>query len=318
MLSEELFRRVLIQPITELEPDELRIISGYATANMVDRHYEKIQQLGFDLSINLIIGMTINDGIEKAQHLAFIKAMNQYDFQCRYISNGNPVHAKAYIWLKNNKPLASFIGSANYTLTGFGRSQIEVLGNCDEVVANRFFESNLCNAIYCTNDEVENRVILKETRRFNDKISEDTVELSLLTSRNGKIPERSGINWGQRGDRNRNQAYIAIPSKIYRDRPDFFPPTGEQFTVLTDDGDSFIFVRAQANGKALHTTQDNSLLGKYLRARLGVDSGKYVTRDHLTEYGRSTITFTKIDNETFIMDFRPNLDVGEGMEEYQI
>ncbi len=139
------------------------------------------------------------------------------------------------------------------------------------------------------------------------------VTLSLLTS--SKTPAKSGINWGQRPFRDPNQAYIHVPVEVQKSG--FFPDLGEQFTVLTDDGKSFVMVRAQQNGKALHTTHNNALLGKYFRTRIGIDSGQYVERYHLDQYGRTTVSFTKIDDETYFLDFSPNMDPGENTETYE-
>ena len=75
------------------------------------------------------------------------------------------------------------------------------------------------------------------------------------------------------------------------------------FTVLTDDGLSMSLVRAQEKGKALHSNPSNALLGQYIRDRIGVSSGEYVTRQHLENYGRSDITFTQLDEDSYDMDF---------------
>ena len=79
--------------------------------------------------------------------------------------------------------------------------------------------------------------------------------------------------------------------------------------VLTDDGFPFVFVVAQGKkGKALQTTQNNSLLGEYIRTRMGLPSGEFIEREHLEDYGRTDVTFTKIDEETYLMDFSPDIE----------
>ena len=100
-----------------------------------------------------------------------------------------------------------------------------------------------------------------------------------------------------------NQAYIRLTSNIYR--TDFFPPVSVHFTLLTDDGKTLICTRAQQNGKAIHTPHNNSLIGEYFRRRLGVANGEPVQKRHLEKYGRSEVTFYKIDDETYYMDFSP-------------
>ena len=50
----------------------------------------------------------------------------------------------------------------------------------------------------------------------------------------------------------------------------------------------------------MQTTDDNSEIGDYLRAQLNLNSGEYVMRQHLNAYGRTDVTFTKIDDETIL------------------
>ncbi|OFX27910.1 MAG: hypothetical protein A2X08_05875 [Bacteroidetes bacterium GWA2_32_17] len=129
----------------------------------------------------------------------------------------------------------------------------------------------------------------------------ESVTLTLLDSDTRETPKRSGINWGQRDRREHNQAYINIPAKV--GRSGFFPERYETFTVVTDDNKQMICVRAQDEGKGLHSTLNNSLLGEYFRYRLGLKSGEFVTKEHLLKYGRTDITFYKIDAENYLMDF---------------
>ncbi len=136
MIHEDLFRHVLIAPASNLSGGCLRIVSGFATANMADRHMEHLKDLDLDISIGMIIGMTIQHGIQEAQHSAFRKLVEQaswgVDFQCRYVVKGNPVHAKSYVWLDNRgRSTEAFCGSANYTMSGFGRGQVEVISPAD-------------------------------------------------------------------------------------------------------------------------------------------------------------------------------------------
>jgi len=313
VLSEGLFQEVLIAPAREQGINRLQIISGFATAAMADRHMEELAKLNCKISIDLIIGMTRRNGIERAQHFALKKLTKEQpydmDFNCRYVVKGNPVHAKAYCWMRDNQPVTGFNGSANYTRTAFSRSQIETMSAVDGQPVADFYSQILRQTTDCLDSEIADKIALTETRTVND--DSETITLSLL-DRTGETPARSGINWGQRAGRDGNQAYINIPAKI--GKSGFFPDRYEPFTVLTDDGDSFIMVRAQDSGKALHTTQNNALLGDYLRVRMRVPSGNYVTRQHLIEYGRTDIGFTKIDDETYLLDFRPNTGPGEDME----
>ena len=314
MLINNLFSQVLIEPALRHAKTRLRIVSGFATGSMAHRHLEELAKRGADASIELIVGMTNHSGIEKAQHKVLCDlAQNRaygMDFSCRYIAQNSPVHAKTYVWLNDSGPFMAFCGSANYTITGFIRRQIEAVTGADPVAVSKFYEECLPYTINCLDETVPDCVALTETRRTDDNVNEDTITLSLLTKSTGETHKKAGLNWGQRPGRNPNQAYIPIPAQHY----DFFPKIGEQFTVQTDDGFPFVFVRAQQMGKALHTTQNNALLGEYIRTRMELPSGEFVTRQHLLDYGRTDVTFIKIDEETYLMDFSPSSEAEHSIE----
>lgn len=330
MLIDNLFCRVLEAPAEEQGVDRLRIVSGFATANMADRHMERLSEIGCPISIELIIGMPLRDGIERAQHYALRRLAREFrygmNFSCHYVTEGPPVHAKTYCWFRGDEPVMAFMGSANYTCTGFNllQAQIETMISADARFVADFQTDIQRSADNCLSEGIDNQINIVESRRITDMgrnregeanrnmdmnrgvdENENVIHLSLLSSRGNETPEISGINWGQRPDRNKNQSYINIPADI--GRSGFFPDRPIPFTVLTDDGNVFIMVRAQDDGKGLQTTHNNALLGAYLRDRMRVPSGEYVTRQHLERYGRTDITFIKIDNETYLLDFRPNI-----------
>lgn len=126
------------------------------------------------------------------------------------------------------------------------------------------------------------------------KISRGTRIVNLpLTVRDKRteVPKNSGLNWGQRGDRNRNEACITVPTEI--DRMNFFPKRNKSFEVRTDDGCTFRLKRTGDRGKNLQGEEHLAPLGEYFRKRLGVKSGARVTLRHLQRYGRYDVTFTR-------------------------
>ncbi|MBI3397900.1 MAG: NgoFVII family restriction endonuclease [Deltaproteobacteria bacterium] len=325
MITKNLFDKVLVDPVKD-GADTLCIVSGYATAAMTFRHFEAVKRI-YDkqIHINLIVGMCPYDGLSLSNHKAF-QAFSSVDFhgffECSYIVNSPPVHSKSYVWLQGKKPICGFIGSANYTQNAFSNNQRELLAQYDPKLGVDYFQSLIHDTIYCTHHEIENHIeIYRDTyyaRRRREQferqglhlITSETpdlqglpaVRISLLDNRSS-LPQRSGLNWGQRPEERRepNQAYIRLPSTVYR--TDFFPPATAHFTVLTDDNKVLICTRAQQNGKAIHTPHNNSLIGEYFRNRLGIPFGQPVTKTSLIRYGRTDIDFYKIDEETYFMDF---------------
>lgn len=320
MILRDLFTLTLIKPALELGGNNLFIVSGYASPNMVSRHIEKFNELNLSINIKLIIGMVKTDGLVKSSHESIKRLCNEYsNFECHYLVHNYAVHSKVYSWFKDNNPLASYIGSANYTQNAFSNRQREVLTLSDPQKGRDYYYELLLDSIDCRDSQVEDLIeiyerqyIVRNTSKLHSKLEVDSsidlpkVSVSLL-DREGNLPQRSGLNWGQRPEYNRdpNQAYLRLTSDIYK--TDFFPPIGEHFTIITDDDKNIICARAQENGKAIHSIESNSRLGEYFRHRIGLPSGAPISTQDLKNYGRDFITFTKLDEETYLLDFSSNL-----------
>ncbi len=319
MINNDLFNEILIKPSKNC--NQLNIISGYASPAMANKHLATLQN---NTSINLIVGMVPYDGIGIGRHNGF-KALDTDSprFNCNYLTTEPAVHIKSYIWLANGIPKVAFTGSGNYSQNAFFGGTIESFAEDDPVASNDLFQSIQMNTLSCLSNEVENNVKFYEEfykrnsvkklfeipalgnsgnkELLNDIITEDSRTLTLLSTSDGETHNQSGLNWGQRYGREPNQAYIPIPSAV--SQSGFFPPRANHFTLITDDNESFDCVVAQDGDKAIHSTKNNSLLGRYFRKRLGVPLGEFVTRGHLQAYGRTDLKICKIDDETYFMDF---------------
>lgn len=306
--------KILIQPALD-GANELRIISAYASPSMASWHMEKLKELQLDnVNIKLIVGMCPYDGLSLVAHKGFQKLHQEIDaqvdapqFTCQYIYKSPPAHSKMYLWYKNGKPVCAFTGSANYTLKGFSKECEELMLECSIDEAVFYFHSMESKSIYCIDEEVENYIrIYRDQPIANyeimnaDNPKEQSITLSFL-SKTGEVAKSSGLNWGQREGRNPNQAYIPFPSKY--SKGDFLPLNKRHFTVVTDDGMSMILRVEQDNNKAITTPGNNAELGQYFRDRLGLDSGALIKREDLIRYGRTDVTFIKLDDEHYIMDF---------------
>ena len=327
MLTKNLFQEVLLQP-AKIGANKLYIVSGYATAAMAFHHMQSLRQINNLVSVDLIVGMSVTEGLSESNHKGFQKLV-QSDlnsiFSCSYLIGMPPVHSKVYSWFKDEEPICGFVGSANYTQTAFGKNQREVMSCSDAEEGSNYFQDLISQSIYCDHIDAENFVQIYNEKSY-ERIRREKVQLphlyqeseilSLtpnllgllsvqvnLLDRNGVLPQRSGLNWGQRPEYNRepNQAYIKLPSAIYN--TNYFPQRGVHFTVLTDDDKVLICTRAQDNAKAIETPHNNSLIGEYFRNRLGLPNGAPVTTEDLLRYGRTTVDFYKIDDETYFMNF---------------
>lgn len=315
IISTELFDKALIEPLRQ-GANKLCIVSGYATATMVLRHIEFAhnQVPRSQFSIDLVVGMAVQDGLENKNHKGFIELQTDnydFDFNCSYVVGRPPVHTKLYTWLSNNNAVMAFAGSANYSQSAFSPSMKEILAEVNPYESLEYFnqikgESQNCSAANISDfiNLYDKRIVTQVNNADEDDfISElESVTLTLLDSSTGEVPPRSGLNWGQRPEvgREPNQAYINIPASIQRSG--FFPDHGVWFTLLTDDGKQLLCRRAQQNGKGIHT-RNNSEMGEYFRYRLGLANGAFVTVADLLRYGRTDVTIYKTDEETYYMDF---------------
>jgi hypothetical protein len=340
LLVQNLYSTALVDPIfRKTDLNRLLIVSGYASSAMGFHHLNDLHEQNKFPKVELIYGMIQSDGISRNNHKGF-QSLSKSDFPntftCLYLGRGEPVHAKVYIWCKDDTPKIAFTGSANYTQSALVKSQRrEVLTECNPSRAFDYFKALRADSINCNDSRIsklfsitlktrtgesrdsallknENKLPQTEIKRsapttfILDKNSPffglEKTTLSLL-DKTGNVPKRSGLNWGQRPElrRNPNQAYLTVRGDL-RKRT-YFPERGTYFTVLTDDDKIIQCVRAQDGGKGIHTPHDNSEIGKYIRDRIGLASGAPVTVQDLLNYGRTTIDFYKIDDENFYMDF---------------
>lgn len=316
MYFHDLDKVVFFNPIKQ-DVNRLCILSGYATPNMASWLIKNISdRLARPINISLIVGMIPYDGLSISVHEGFKELLeeklpqNIQGFTCSYVYDNAPVHSKIYIWLKDDVPIVAYTGSADFTQNAFSLRKRENLLECDPVIAYEYYKKVENDSIYCNHAEIEDHIILYPTHPILDNENNPTgslsgaeiesVTLSLL-AKNGDIGTKSGLNWGQRKGRNKNQAYIPLPISIAKSG--FFPLNKQHFTVVTDDHHQLILRVEQQFDKAVTTPLSNDQLGEYFRNRLGLANGQFVTKDDLINYGRSDVTFYKLDEEQYYLDF---------------
>lgn len=316
MFSDNISQRIFFAPSIR-GGDTLLILSGYATPTMASWLIKSFQEQNMSsVNISLLIGMVPYNGLSLPIHEGFKELHGKEypnaveNFTCSYVCENPPVHANLYIWLQNETPIMAFTGSANFVQNAFISSRKEVMEYCDPEEAFSMFEKIEASSIYCNHSEVEDQIVLRPTHQILDAENNpittlagegiSSIKLSLLTIK-GDIGEKSGLNWGQRKGRNRNQAYIHLPA--HTARTEFFPLDKRHFTVVTDDGHTLLLRVEQQNNKAITTPLSNAQLGEYFRNRLGLGNGSFVTKQDLLNYGRTDVTFYKIDDEQYFMDF---------------
>jgi hypothetical protein len=316
IISNDLIEQVLIAPIRD-GCNALWVVSGYSSPSMFHAHKQWCREHDLPIpEVSLVVGMTARDGLSRVAHEGFSKLarVRNSKFECRYLTGDIPVHSKVYAWTRDGVPVRGFIGSANYSQTAFSNHQEEVLHEIDAEDAELYVHEVTSRGISCLEENISELVTLHELTEPGHTLPArrapqveggadlQTVSLQLFTDRGGRrVPDKSQLNWGQRPGRNRNQAYIAVPMRVHE--LGFFPDLAVHFTVMTDDGEVLDCVRAQEWGKAIETPESNAILGEYFRRRLGVPLGDPVTFEDLERYGRADVSFTRISDTEFYLDF---------------
>lgn len=289
---------------------ELRVLTGFASSAFVHHVLYDFE----DLKLEVVLGMVKAEPITVWDHNEYVRlADSTQRLSVRYFIGAPPIHSKILFWERTPScDKIAFVGSANFSWHGF-RDYQEVMVEADPVLAEKAFPPP-DKLVDCTDKRVFQllRMSYQKEHCFSEiDISavgavvknRPCLDLPLVEVRTGRVHERSGLNWGQRSGREPNQAYIPIPSRVHAQNPGFFPDRGIEFTMITDDGESFICVVAQDNNKAIETSRDNSILGRYFRRRLGLPYGTKITNKHIESYGRNYVTIYKVDEGTYFMDF---------------
>ncbi|MBT5426879.1 MAG: NgoFVII family restriction endonuclease [Bacteroidetes bacterium] len=310
IISNSLSEEILTSPIRRREADSLHILSGFASSNAASRHLRSLSEISDNFNLQLTIGMARNGAITQNSHLAFRRLTQEFyctKFSCNYMPVTSPIHSKIYVWLREQTPVRAWICSANYTQAAlYTFRQQEVASSCNPNQALEIVQQAYNSGVSCTSDSaqacVADRVpsIAGNVIQRGDLVLE-TVSWSLLSdTREDGL--RYGINWGHRGTRNRNEAYIPIPSQVYN--TSFFPDRPINFTVRTDDGFVFTCVREQDNGKAITTPINNSDIGLWLRRRIGLNSGDLITSDNLQSANVAIVSFSKISEDEYLLEMK--------------
>lgn len=141
----------------------------------------------------------------------------------------------------------------------------------------------------------------------------ETIIIPLYTTtRNGSkvIFPKSGLNQWNAGGRARNYDEVYVPfNSVLRDlHENFFPRRDTPFIVELPNGKTMSMKICQDNGKAI-MSNPNKALGKWLlRDILKLPESKILTYDMLLEIGIDSISFQKLGNNKYKINFK---QVGE-------
>jgi hypothetical protein len=159
--------------------------------------------------------------------------------------------------------------------------------------------------------------------------TDDFVILPLYSDRSGQVEAKSGINqWNAAGrQRKFGEAYIPVPAKIHKLKPDFFPSAEVSFPLSMPDGTEISVKICQANGKALMSNPNVELAswlfsqidGTLEKAKGRLHEGRPYTYEDLLSIGRDSVKILKRTDGSFqlmpsgIGDFEDFIESLEGL-----
>lgn len=321
----------------------LKIITAFTDCERISTHMIhlaegiKSNRLTKGISVEILLGMTKSSLSQKKHEdicrlLRFINSTKGMPkVTCRYICSGPEVHSKVYLWsyydaLGKINPQIAYCGSLNYTMNAFYKRR-ESVSRCNETDAQVYYDELYPDTVDCFDPDVAGKLknVLNNSSAEADEPDNSEcdytlydgekpvalIEVSLLRADGSDTGYGSGINWGIRKNgtkRNQNQAYIPYnhQDKVAGFFPDRVNPDDENcpmFKVLTKDFGSFHMRMAQQGNKALHSVESNAILGEWIRKRIGAPMGGYVTKQMLELYGKTSVTFRKYADGTYLLDF---------------
>lgn len=321
----------------------LKIITAFTDCERIANHMinlsdgMKTNRFEKGISVDIILGMTKSSLSEKKHNeiCRLLGYLNQTKgmpkVSCRYIRNGAEVHSKIYLWNTIDKvlgeaPFIAYCGSLNYTMNAFYKRR-ETVSMCSPSEAFKYYKALLPDTVDCFDEDVFDKLKnIKNNKateleevdncendyNYYDKLNPvEKITVSLLKADGSETGYGSGINWGIRKNgtkRNPNQAYIPYnkDDKVIGFFPDRVFPEDKNcpiFKVITKDFGLFHMRMAQSGNKGLHSAESNAILGEWIRKRLGVPLGGYVTKQMLELYGKTYVTFRKYEDGTYLLDF---------------
>ena len=293
--------------------DKLVIISGYITPTYFKKIYDS-----FKGKIEIYVGM--GDGkYKKSTFYAIetvLKEINDNRLEVFYTDFD--VHAKIYIWSNSLGSRKILIGSANFS-DSMTKDYKEVLGEISSNEVLAYYNHVKTNSTRF--EDVDKKTIKGEKYDISADphtepvlIGEDGALLSLLTSQKGQpnvygfvakkydVHGGGGLNWGFSNAMPKpNDAYIPIPMSLVEANGSIFKTTKKAILAIWDDGTEMEMLLEGNNvtkdghiyPKQISSYNNKSILGKYLRKRIGNKLGinlvipDSVTKDDLRADGRS-------------------------------
>lgn len=306
----------------------LKVISGYASSTFLKRVIEEFPSL----KIDLYIGMT-HQGVSKKDHEMYCEwTRDNGQVKVYYQTTLIPNHMKILMF-EVGALKRIFLGSANFSENGFLYQQ-EIMTEVETNLDALYIQQH-ANSIICIHPQVDKYVTFFEvdyvSQAFGEqeilerieeiKLDEDeqnlqqylqfksTLEASTTNSFSKDfsievvLPKSGNPHWASNGVnawRQNKQPHLLQTNKVKFNN---YFPSEQMFDIYADDG---VKLKAKVTGKfnSRQLSVENVNLYEYVCKRIGLNNGAPISYENLLAYGRTNMVFNRIDNKTYIMNFR--------------
>lgn len=315
----DLFKETLLEPGKVY--DEIQIVSGYSSYSFL----KEVTDILPDLKITLILGMTPY-GISKDNLEGYRKLCKLNSNIDVYIQIEEPVtHIKLYQWYKNSVPMKCFVGSANFSHSGF-KNQREIL-LLSKLNYASIVSDTLRMCVHCSSEKVEDNIkiysneieylindaensvnseMIKESQielttdkmcvktmkqiKRNYVLDDDQTKVDLLFH-NKKI--NRGLNKGA-------NSYLDIDKSI-----EYFNKYLKRNTIgsLEVNGEKLEITRKGSFSRELVILNSDWNFHRIVCYHIGIDFNESIDYADLDRVGLESFIFTKIGNNRFKLDF---------------
>jgi len=299
--SERTLEDVVFDKFHTIEHDEFLVLSGYLGPSPIQRLKEE------NRNTTIIFGLA-NEGVQRKLHDRLIELEEDITILVPQI----PSHAKIYAWKKEGKFKCILNGSSNFSYKGLNNQFREIL---EEVPYHSFHQY-----------EAYLKTILESSIRYKDfmrpvEAAEAPPSYALECESPSLYAPGSKINWGHapRGNVNMRDSYIHVSAHQIRNYPLMFPEKSplrglgfndnDPIEIIWDDGtvmkgllEGTQTIQGRRYPNKISSYPSKRILGDYLRMRMSLPLGCYVTPEMFSRYGRDTITMS-LHDDLYFFDF---------------
>jgi len=309
-------KEIVFQKHLSIKADELNILTGYIGSSTIEEAHN------LDIKINVVYGLARHSKLKKVFHSDLCKLQTkQTKVYCPEILS----HAKIYIWKYRKKVVYVLNGSANFSRSGLETPLKEVLSEVHPASFKQF--SDYFESIFQSSkliDKIDFDKFGANEDKFSDTRGNSTKGLELdpnICISYSLYAKKSKINWGH-GNANTTprDAYIPIRKQDIVNYPQLFPEKADNkglgyndnapIEILWDDGirmpallEGSLKIDGLRYPNKISSFRSKKTMGDYLRRRMGLTEGKFVTRQMFENYGRDNISISLLGEGVYFMDF---------------